>query len=254
MHKRTIILKSVQSAGCPLHNTIFDDRFTVLHTRTEEEFLRFAHTMPADVAVICLCSACYVDIDQLERLNVIAGILPVLTCSNSLNPEFIRKAALRGVERFLLCDMEPKRITELIHEAIRDNGLREFLHSCRYGSENASPYIQKFIDDIIHVFPHRMSVAEFAQRLNIDRGWLYKICKQTFLLSPASLLRRARVHQALRLMLHTNLNNRDIAVQLDYCNESSMARDLRKELGCSPREARRRLETHTPEELLSQGK
>jgi len=241
----------VQSAGCPLHKTIFDDRFTVLHTRTEEEFLRFAHTLPADAAVICLCAACEEDVDRLKLLNVSAGILPVLTCSKTLNPDFIRKAALRGVDRFLLCGMEPKKISELINAAIRDNGLREYLQSCREGVERSSPYTHKFIDDIVQVFPHRMSVSEFAHRLNIDRGWLYKICKQSFYRSPLSLLRRVWVHQALRLMVHTNLSNGEIAAQLDYCNENSLARDIRKELGYSPREARKRLETHTPEELLS---
>ncbi len=52
------------------------------------------------------------------------------------------------------------------------------------------------------------------------------------------------------MMQHTNLDNTEIALQLNYSEESNLARDFRSELGYSPTEARRRLIQHTPEELL----
>jgi len=64
-------------------------------------------------------------------------------------------------------------------------------------------------------------------------------------------MRRLRVYQALRMMDKTGLDNTEIAIQLIYSEESGMARDFRKVIGCSPDEARKRLEMETPEEVLN---
>lgn len=53
------------------------------------------------------------------------------------------------------------------------------------------------------------------------------------------------------MMQYSSLDNQEIAMQLNYTEESSMARDFRKDLGYSPAEARLRLTHVTPEELLS---
>jgi AraC-like DNA-binding protein len=95
-----------------------------------------------------------------------------------------------------------------------------------------------------------MPVREFARRLGIDRGWLHKLCKHAFGKSLTALLRHVRVRQALRMMKHTHLDNTDIALQLCYSEESSMAREFRKELGYGLTEACKRLSQRTPEELL----
>jgi len=52
------------------------------------------------------------------------------------------------------------------------------------------------------------------------------------------------------MMQHTTLDNMEIALQLDYSEESNMAREFRKELGCCPNDARRRLIEQSPEEIL----
>ncbi len=251
MRKHTIIIHSPQLPNCPNQKKIFNSGFQILAAQKEEQFLAGIRDLPADAAIVCFCSANEEDMARLERLNVCAGPLPVLTCSRSLNPEFIRKAALRGVDRFLMCDMKTDKISDLILDAIRDTGLEDFLDSCIQGGDTPSPYIRKFINEIIFAFPHRLEIQEFSRRLGIDQGWLCKLCKKTFRRKTSAVLRMVWVHQALRLMQRTNLSNREIAELLYYSEESSMAREFRKELGYSPVEARRRLLNRTPEELLS---
>lgn len=51
-------------------------------------------------------------------------------------------------------------------------------------------------------------------------------------------------------MQKTTLDNVEIAQQLNYSEESSLARDFRKELGYSPTEARKRLTVQSPGALL----
>lgn len=250
MSKHKLILFSPELPDCPWHDRIFNDEYETTTANTEEEFFTKINNEPADAAVICCCSAREEEVENILRLDALTGPIPVLTCSRSLNPEFIRKGAQRGASRFLVCEMELEKIKDIIHDAIRDTGLREYLETRWPDSMDSSPYIVKLIDEIIHVFPHRMKVGEFAARLGIDRGWLYKLCKENFGIPLTTLLRSVWVHQAMRMMQHTNLDNMDIALQLDYSEESSMAREFRKELGYSPTEARAHLTKHSPEELL----
>lgn len=248
--KRRLILFSPALPNCPCHNRIFNTQYATFVADTEKEFISKIHTVPADAAVICFCSACEEDIEKVLRLDALTGPLPVLTCSKILNPEFIRKAAQRGASRFITCDMEADKIREIIHDAIGSQGLTEYLESRWPHCLESSPYIRKLIDEIIHAFPHRMRVDGYARRIGIDRGWLYKLCEEAFGIPLTTLLRRVWVHQALRMMQHTNLDNMEIALQLDYSEESSMAREFRKEMGYCPTEARTQLLEKRPEELL----
>jgi transcriptional regulator GlxA family with amidase domain len=51
-------------------------------------------------------------------------------------------------------------------------------------------------------------------------------------------------------MRNTSLDDTEIALRLGHEDESSLGRIFRKELGYSPSEARRRLGSQTPGELL----
>ncbi len=177
-----------------------------------------------------------------------ANHLPVLTCTKKLDSDFIRLAVQHGADRFLLCTMKAEKIQGLVLEAIQGGGLKEFLQSCCQGT--VSRHVRKMIDEIIHAFPYRLHENEIARRLEISRSWVHKLCRQAFGLTFTRLLRRIWVYQALRLMQRTNLDNVEIAEQLNYSEESSLARDFRKELGYSPTEARKRLAEQSPEALL----
>jgi AraC-like DNA-binding protein len=250
MSKQKIILYSKELPDCPYCYEIFNSEYKTWIAKTEEEFFTKLQTVPADAAILCFCSAREEDVENVLRLDALTGPVPVLTCSKTLNPEFIRKAAQRGAARFLVCDMKIQKIRDIINDAIRDNGLKEYVEERWPDSLESSPYTCKILDEIIHFFPHRMKAEEFAERLGIDRGWLHKICKEAFGIPFTALLRSIWVHQALRMMQHTNLDNIDIALQLDYSEESSMAREFRKELGCCPNEARILLNEQSPEEIL----
>lgn len=250
MAKQKIILYSKELPDCPHCYKIFNIEYETWIADTEEKFFTKLQNVPADAAIMCFCSAREEDVENVLRLDALTGPVPVLTCSKILNPEFIRKAAQRGAARFLTCDMVVEKIRDIINDAIRDNGLKEYVEERWPGSLDSSPYIRKLLDEIIHIFPHRMKVEEFAKRLGIDRGWLYKLCKEAFGIPFTALLRSIWVHQALCMMQHTNLANMEIALQLDYSEESCMAREFRKELGCSPNEARKRLTEQIPEEFL----
>ena len=128
--------------------------------------------------------------------------------------------------------------------------IKQFLESRFSGRLFSSHHTGKMVDLIIHAFPRRLQENKMARRLGVSPNWLYKLCRQAFGMSYTKLLRRIWIYQALQMMRDSKLDNTEIALQLNYSEESSMARDFRKELGCSPTEARLHLTRKSPEEIL----
>jgi len=250
MSKPKLVLYSPELPCCTCYHRLFNIAFECHSADSAAGFHKKIQTLGAGAAVVCLCSAQTQRATELLQFEALSGPLPILACSKSLNPDFIQEAAKQGIDRFLVCDMEPEKISVIIHEAIRRGGLKAFLESSYPGSLSSSPHARKMIDEIVHAFPHRLREDEIARRLGISRSWLQKLCRRAFDLTFKQLLRRIWVHQALRLMQHTNLDNGEIALHLNYSEASNLARDFRKELGCTPTEARRRLLIQSPEELL----
>jgi AraC-like DNA-binding protein len=248
MLRPQIVLFSQELRRCHCYHGIFHAEFEVHSIDTEEALVKKAQNGDADAVVICFCSATESEADYLLSPVPHANHLPVLTCTKTLDSNFIRLAAQRGADRFLLCTMEAEKIRALVFEAIQGGGVREFLQS--YCQDTVSPHVRKMIEAIIHAFPHRLHENDIAQRLGISRSWVQKLCRQAFGFTFTRLLRWLWVYQALRLMQRTTFDNLEIALQLHYSEESSLARDFRKELGYNPTEARKRLVEQSPEALL----
>lgn len=251
MPRPKLILYAQELATCPCHARVFNHEFEMVSTETAEDFLKKAKHVNADVAVLCFCSAEETDVEELSRLDTLTGPIPVLTCSKVHNPNFVRLAAQRGVDNFLYCDMGVDRIRQLILTTIRGSGLRSFLEFCCPGSFTSSPYVGKMIDEIVYAFPHGLKTSELSRRLGISTRRLQMICQQAFGKTFTHLMRRIWIFHALNLMKYTNLDNTEIALQLDYSDASSLARIFRKELGYNPGEARKRLIKSNPIELLT---
>ncbi len=202
--------------------------------------------------MLCFCSASEKDGDELARLQSLAGPIPVIACSKSLMTDFVREAARKGVSHFISCGWDRASISGEISEAMRRGGITELLESCYPNALNDSPYAHKIVNAIVRGFPHRLNERELSRQLGMSERWVRTLCRDVFKNTFSQLVRRMWVHQALRMMEHTDLDNTEIALHLNYSEESSMARDFRKELGFGCAEARKRLLNSTPLELIKQ--
>jgi len=249
-HTPKIAIFAPQIPDCSCWKCLFNTEFEVEAFRSETDFIKNVRQESTDIAIVCLCSSPESEVDNIIRLEALSGAKPLLTCSKSLNHDFVKNAAVKGVNRFLLCTMDKETIQEIILEAIKHGGLREFLEE-HYGENfSISPHIGKMLDEIIYLFPHRLSAHEMAEKLGISRSWQHRLCREAFGRSFSGFIRQIWVYQAMRLMNRTSLDNTDIALHLDYSEGSSMARDFRKELGYSPNEARRLLAKKNAGELM----
>lgn len=234
--------------SCFLQNLQEEFDTTIAHN--ESEFVSKIRREEACAGVVCFCSAIEKDAEMVVRLDAVAGLVPVLSCSKTSSAEFVRAAMRNGFDRFLDCNMDKERISALVHKAIRRGCLRRFLESSSQTDFPSSPKVHRIIQEITHRFPHWPTEKELAEKLEISQRWLQKLCREAFGVTYSRLKRRICVHQALRMMKHSALENTEIAIQLNYSEESNLARDFRKELGYSPSEARRKLTVRSPEELL----
>lgn len=210
LEKPTLILYSPELPNCICFDRIFNTVFDSQTAKTAESFLHHLQTQKADAAVVCCCSAQEESTAALLRLEVLAGPVPVLTCSKRLNPQFIQQAVKGGVDHFFQCDMHVDKIRGIIDEAIQGGGLKAFLETCCPGSLS-TPYVRRMIGEIVRAFPHRLTEPDMAKRLGISQRWLQKTCQQAFGKTFKRLLRRIWIHQALRLMQKTTLDNLEIA-------------------------------------------
>jgi AraC-like DNA-binding protein len=229
---------------------MFNTGFETSVIKIKGKFVRIVETRRADAAVVCCCSSERDQMATLEQLGALNGPLPVVVCTKALNTNFVQASVQKGVNRFLECTMDPDEIAAVLHEAIHAGGLKGYLQSLCPGGLAASHHVRKMVDEIMYTFPQRLKEPDMAGQLGISVSTLQKHCRDVFGKTYTRLLRRIWVHQALRLMKHTNFDNTEIALHLNYSEESSMARDFRKELDYNPTEARRRLVSHSPEELM----
>jgi len=250
MIKPKLLILSREVPRCSCHQSVFNSEYEITVTGSEEDFVEKSGSEEFSAAVVCLCSAREEETEDFLRLAALTGPLPTLACSRTLDSGFVAAAAREGVNQFLCCTMEGEKIRGLTREAINREGLKHWLESHYPGALETSPYMLRFISKIVRTFPHRLQLGETAGWLGISRRWLQKLCRQAFGVSFTRLMRRLYLHQALRMIRYTGLDNSEIALHLNYSEESSLARDFRKELGCTPNEARQRLSGNTPEELL----
>jgi AraC-like DNA-binding protein len=250
MRKHVILLYARELSTCPRYNRIFNSDFELITTGTERHFLENLQAKRISAAVLCCCSSDEETIHDLLRLEALAGLVPIVVCMRTYDPDFIRRAGERGVNLLLLCTMDVGDIREYIYKAIRNSRLRGFLQGYGPSDLNHSPYVTKIISEIVHGFPHRWRVRDLSRKLGVSPRRLQMICREAFGKPFTRLTRSIWIYQALKLMQNTELSNADIAHQLDYSEETSLARAFRKELGFNPSEARRRLADKSPEDLL----
>lgn len=230
---------------------MFSHEFEVVATQTECQLLRTVQRVGAGVVVLCFCSAEEGQVRDLVRLDALTGPVPVLACTKTHNPNFVRLAAQQGVDHFLLCDMDVDKIRQTVFTAIRTSGMRSFLEFCCPGGLTSSPYVNRMVNEIVTAFPRRLTTSELSRQLGLSPRRVQMICREAFGKPFTRLMRRIWVYHALKLMSNTSLDNTEIALQLDYSDASSLARIFRKELGCSPNDARKLLANSSPREVLS---
>lgn len=204
----------------------------------------------ADAVIICLNHPDKIETKKQLRITPAASLIPRFCCVKNLNVKLIHQAIDKGFERFITAEMQVEEIKNIINNEIQRTEIIKFFNKRFPGCFERTPYAKKILDIIVEVFPQRINEDEMTVKLNISKKWLQKECKKAFNFGYIKLCRIIRVYKALLLLEKTDFDNTEIALQLNYSEEGSMARDFRKELNITPNEARKKLLAYPPEQLF----
>ncbi|MEU6124717.1 AraC family transcriptional regulator [Streptomyces sp. NPDC047123] len=83
------------------------------------------------------------------------------------------------------------------------------------------------------------SVRSCAERLGVSVSYLSEAVKASTGRTPGELIRQARVHEAKRLLLRTELSVRQVADRVGFADPAYFCRFFRRETGASPGDFRR---------------
>lgn len=86
------------------------------------------------------------------------------------------------------------------------------------------------------------TIADLSKRFCISQTVLKECFKRMYGESIASYSRRMRMEKAAELLLTTDLNILEIAMQVGYVNASKFSRGFRAVMGCNPNEYRRQMD------------
>lgn len=110
------------------------------------------------------------------------------------------------------------------------------LLSCHKPNLSSNPTIGEFKKLISETYEARLSVDQYASRLNVSKSDLYTLCLQVTGLTPKQLELDLKVTDAKRLLLYSDLNISEIAYKLGLDDTSYFSRLFKRKTQLSPTE------------------
>ena len=95
-------------------------------------------------------------------------------------------------------------------------------------------YVQRAISYIEDNYPEKISVANIAAHIGLDRTYFYRIFKKNTGISPAKFLISYRLERAKAMMEHDNLTISDIAVSTGFFDTAHFTNAFTEKYGISP--------------------
>ncbi len=99
-------------------------------------------------------------------------------------------------------------------------------------------YLQKIVKYIhVHIWD-RITVAELAAYVGLDRSYLYKIFKQALKISPQEFILNAKLQHACELLRTTDMSIGNIARSVGYQDQLAFSKIFKQKYNCSPKQYR----------------
>lgn len=95
------------------------------------------------------------------------------------------------------------------------------------------------IDYIYRHYNEDLTVEDIANRFNISRSHLYKLCKNNYDKAPKEIILELRLNNAQQLLLETDYPIKEIARQIGFNNQLYFSRKFKASFGYSPSEYRK---------------
>ena len=220
------------------HVSDLGQEFELIPAVSEESLQKFALTNSFDAVLIHLPIFSHRQNNQVGKLNELANRLPVVILSDHWELDAVKHCGKLGVHSVLDCAEGYEKKLSAISSAARFGGFRQLLAQAEKPLTLFSPRMRKTFELILASFPNVQSLCELSASLRTHRRCLEREFRKTFGLSYVQLIRVLCMYESWRLMQHANLDNSEIALRLQYCEETHFARDCRKVFDLNPTQLR----------------
>jgi AraC family transcriptional regulator of arabinose operon len=105
----------------------------------------------------------------------------------------------------------------------------------------AEAYVRKAVEFIEMNYSQKVSIAELADVIRVDRKYLSALFKKKLGLSPQAFLLQVRMNKACELISNCELSIADISRSVGYNNPLLFSKMFKKSIGAAPRHYRNRL-------------
>lgn len=144
--------------------------------------------------------------------------------------EIVRQSSAENTSREDIIALQLNAILQVIKSKLVDQGAKE--------PADAS---YSFVQLMNEKFQEMQQVQEYSEQLHLSVGQLNDLCKRRFGKTASTLLKDRLLLEAKRLLLHSNLSNKEIAGFLGMEDPNYFSRWISKNCGCSPKELRAQL-------------
>ena len=143
----------------------------------------------------------------------------------------------RIIRELQLCEPNYVEMASLLAQELLSLMSRNLLQDSSCNSSR-NLQIRQAIAAIHEDYRSPMSIAQYAQNLNMSICWFIRIFKQYTGLSPQQYIIRTRMIKARELLSASSYNVSEIAAMVGYDNPLYFSRLFKKTAGISPREYR----------------
>jgi AraC-like DNA-binding protein len=220
------------------HVSDLRQEFELIPAASQESLQEFASTNPFDAVLIHLPIFSRRQNNEIEKLDALATRLPVIILSDRWELDAVKYCGKLGVHSVLDCAEGYEKKVAAISSAARFSGFRQLLVEAEKPLPTLSPRMRKAFELILASFPNVQSICDLSTSLRTHRRCLEREFRKTFGLSYVQFIRVLCMYESWRLMQHTGLDNSEIALRLQYREETHFARDCRKAFNLNPTQLR----------------
>lgn len=209
--------------------------FSVALANTGQEGLRLAGQRPIDLVVADLRLPDVADIEVLKQLRQTLADVPVIVTGLASTASAIEAGKLGAVD-YIEKPVFEDHLVQLARTYVPAPAPSTFE---AHDHMRVSPQVIR----TMHVIENRyietsLQVSAVAQDLGVSTEHLCRVLKRHTGLTFVTLLRRARVRAACRLLQTTMLSMKEIAARAGFSSASRFDRDFKNVCGVSPSEYR----------------
>jgi YesN/AraC family two-component response regulator len=205
--------------------------FTVALASTGREGLRLAGQRPIDLVVADLRLPDVTGIEVLKQLRVTLTDVPVIVTGLASTASAVEAGKLGAVD-YVEKPVFAEHLVQMVQSYVPAAAVAM---PCTPESARVNPQVIR----TMHVIENRylettLHVGTVAQDLGVSTEHLCRVLKRHTGLTFVTLLRRARVRAACRLLQTTTLSMKEIANRSGFSSASRFDRDFKNVCGVSP--------------------